>query len=67
METPSPVGGEGAGSGQVGKGGRVNTTPSPWPQPEPAADPWVTIGEAARHVVADIALRTGRPLPPEAG
>ena len=37
METPS-LAGDGAGSGQVGKGGRVDTTLSLAPQPEPPPD-----------------------------
>ena len=37
MRTPS-LAGDGAGSGQVGKGGRVDTTPAPWPQPKPPPD-----------------------------
>lgn len=37
MRTPS-LAGDGAGSGQVGKGGRVDTTLSPWPQPKPPPD-----------------------------
>ena len=64
METPS-LAGDGAGSGQVGKRGRVDSTLSPWPQPEPGANTFVSIGEAARRVVADIAKRTGRCWPPE--
>ena len=67
MRTPLPGDGSGAGSGGVEVCGRSDSTPALAPQPEPDANAFVSIGEVARRIVADVALRTGRRCPTRPG